>query len=164
MLIAVVSDTHGRVADTVEAIREIERREPAIVLHCGDIGSAAIVPMFAGRETRFVFGNVDDPSLLRYAIREAELICDNDFGELLVDGVSVAFLHGHDEARLHATIHSGEYALVCHGHTHRQRWELVGDTRVLNPGAVFRATPHSMAFVSVPALDVEFVTLPPGRR
>ena len=56
MLLAVVSDTHGHVPFTLDAIREIERRNPDLVLHCGDVGSPAVVALFAGRPNRFVFG------------------------------------------------------------------------------------------------------------
>ncbi|MBA3314729.1 MAG: YfcE family phosphodiesterase [Planctomycetota bacterium] len=160
MLIAVVSDTHGHVEYTLDAIREIERRQPDLVLHCGDIGSAAVVSLFARRETRFVFGNVDDPPILSHAIHDAGSICDEEFGEMTFGGRRIAFLHGHDELRLRETIRSGEFDLVCHGHTHRRRWEQVGRTWVLNPGAIFRATPHSVAFVTLPDLTVEFVALP----
>lgn len=161
MLLAVVSDTHGHVPFTLDAIREIERRNVDLVLHCGDIGSASVAALFAGRPTRFVFGNVDrDEAGLRHAIRDAGVECDGDFGDLELAGRRIAYLHGHDEARLAEAIQSGEYDLVCHGHTHKQRWEAVGRTRVLNPGALFRATPHSIALVTLPELDVEFVTLP----
>lgn len=160
MQIAVVSDTHGQVQYTVEAIRVIERRNPDLVLHCGDIGGPILVPLFAGRETRFVFGNVDEPETLRAMIRDAGLTCDEFFGEFDIEGRRIAFLHGHDEHRLRETIGSGAYDLVCHGHTHRRRWEVVGKTWVLNPGAIYRATPHSIAFVRLPDLTAEFVALP----
>lgn len=163
MLLAVLSDTHGHVPFTLEAIREVERRDPALVIHCGDIGSPAVVSMLAGRPTRFVFGNVDEPALLRHVIREAGLTCDEEFGEVELEGRRIAFLHGHDEYRLRETIRGGEYDLVCHGHTHKQRWETLGGTRVLNPGAIVRATPHSLAFVTLPELAVEFVALPGAR-
>lgn len=160
MLLAVVSDTHGHVPFTLDATREIERRNVDLVLHCGDIGSASVASLFAGRPTRFVFGNVDrDEAGLRHAIRDAGLECDGDFGDLDLAGRRVAYLHGHDEARFAELIRSGAYDLVCHGHTHQQRWEMVGRTRVLNPGALFRATPHSFAVVTLPELEVEFVTL-----
>ena len=160
MQLAVISDTHGHVPFTLEAVREIERRAPDLVLHCGDIGSASVVALFTGRPIRFVFGNVDERWLLRSAISDAGLICDEEFGELELAGTRIAFLHGDDEDRLAETIRSGDYDLVCHGHTHRQRWEIVGSTHVLNPGAIHRATPHSFAIVSLPALQVEFIELP----
>jgi len=162
MLLAVPSDTHGHVPFTLEAIREIERRDPGLVIHCGDVGGAAVVSLFVGRPTRFVFGNVDEPSSLRFAIREAGLTGDEEFGEVELEGRRIAFLHGDDEYRLRGAIRSGDYDLVCHGHTHKQRWERVGSTRVLNPGAVYRASPRSLAFVTLPELTVEFVTLPGG--
>ncbi|HEX6984977.1 MAG TPA: metallophosphoesterase family protein [Planctomycetaceae bacterium] len=160
MLLAVLSDTHGHVGFTLEAVREIERRGPDLVIHCGDIGGASVVPLFAGRPTRFVFGNVDDPPRLRHAIRDAGLTCDEEFGEAELAGRRVAFLHGHDGDRLREAIRGGGYDLVCHGHTHKRRWDRIGTTRVLNPGAIFRATPHSLAFVKLPELEVEFVDLP----
>lgn len=163
MLLAVVSDTHGHLPFTLEAIREVERRDPGLVIHCGDVGSPAVVTSFAGRATRFVFGNVDDPPMLRFAIREAGLTCDEAFGVVELEGRRVAFLHGDDGHRLRDAIRSGDYDLVCHGHTHKQRWEMVGSTRVLNPGAVFRASPRSIAFVTLPELTVEFATLPGAR-
>ena len=161
MLLAVVSDTHGHVPFTLEAIREIERRNVDLVLHCGDVGSPSVAAHFAGRPTRFVFGNVDrDEPSLRLAIRDAGLECDGDFGDLELAGRRIAFLHGHDEQRLSGTIRVGTYDLVCHGHTHKRRWEQIGRTWVLNPGALFRATPHTIAFVTLPDLTAEFVTLP----
>jgi len=160
MQIAVVSDTHGQIQHTIEAIHEIERRRPSLVLHCGDVGNPAVVPLFAGRETRFVFGNVDDPGALRAAIADVGLTCDGFFGELAVDEQRIAFLHGHDERRLREAIDSGAFHLVCHGHTHRRRWERIGTTWVLNPGAIHRATPHSIAFVTLPDLATDFVALP----
>lgn len=162
MKLAVISDTHGHVPFTIEAIREIERREPDLVIHCGDIGSPSVVALFAGRPTRFVFGNVDEPPLLGHMIREMNLTNDGEFGEVELEGRRIAFLHGHDERRLHEAIASGEYDLVCHGHTHRQRWETIGTTRVLNPGAIFRATPHSFAMATLPSLEVEFVEIAPA--
>ena len=61
MLIGVVSDTHGNVANSQAAVRLLESLVSA-VLHCGDIGSPAIPPLFAQWPTHFVLGNVDHDS------------------------------------------------------------------------------------------------------
>jgi predicted phosphodiesterase len=53
-----------------------------------------------------------------------------------IDGVPVAATHGHQGDQLQAFIRSGRYDYVFHGHTHRRRDERVGDTRVINPGAL----------------------------
>jgi len=60
---------------------------------------------------------------------------------------------------LDETIASGRWSLVCHGHTHVARKVRQASTLVLNPGALFRATPHSFALVELPTLDVTFMNV-----
>ena len=161
MRIGVVSDTHGHVAYTLDAIRMLEGLEVEQVIHCGDIGSPDIVGLFHRWPTHFVFGNVDrPPGPLRAAIAKARQTCHEVFGELELEGKRIAFLHGDDLFRLSQTIASGQWQLVCHGHTHVARKERHGETLVLNPGALYRATPHSIAFVELPAVEATIVSLP----
>jgi len=47
----------------------------------------------------------------------------------------LALLHGDNIPQLTHLIHSGDYDYVIHGHTHQLRDELIGHTRVINPGA-----------------------------
>jgi len=126
------------------------------VIHCGDIGSPEIVRLFSGWPTHFVFGNVDldYQTELRTAIREAELTCHDRFGQLELAGRRIAFLHGDDERRLRETTESGEWDLVCCGHTHVPEVRRNGPTTVLNPGAIFRATQHTVAVVDLATLDI----------
>ena len=52
--IGVVSDTHGHTVYARQAVRMLESLDVQLVLHCGDIGSADIVEMFApGRRISF---------------------------------------------------------------------------------------------------------------
>ena len=78
-------------------------------------------------------------------------------GTLEVAGVKIAFLHGDDLRLLDETIRSGQWNLVCHGHTHVVRQEQIDNTLVLNPGALYRATPHTLAVVELPSLAVTSV-------
>ena len=158
--IGIISDTHGQVEYTRSAIRLLESLEPELVIHCGDIGSAEIVRMFSAWPAHFVFGNVDyDIEPLRQAMRECGHTCHERFGTLETEGVRIAFLHGDDWQLLERTITSGEWDLVCHGHTHRRREERMGRSLVLNPGAIYRANPHSFAVVDLPGLEVTSVAL-----
>lgn len=160
MRIGVVSDTHGHVPYTLEAVRMLESLDVELVIHCGDIGSTQIVELFAAWPTHFVFGNVDhDYQLLEEAIRQAGQTCYGRFGELELVGKKIAFLHGDDTALLRQTITLGERALVCHGHTHIARNERQGPTLVLNPGALYRATPHSIAVVELPSVEATIVVV-----
>ncbi|UUO05877.1 YfcE family phosphodiesterase [Blastopirellula sp. J2-11] len=158
MQIGIVSDTHGQVEFTRAAIRMLESFEVAQVIHCGDIGGAAIIELFTKWPTHYVLGNVDrDPEYLQEKIESAGQTFCGMFGQLAIADRKIAFLHGHDEDRLESTIHSGDFDLVCHGHTHQAANYLVGETRVLNPGALFRASRHTIAIVDLPELEVNIV-------
>ncbi len=160
MIIGVVSDTHGHVEYTRDAVRMLESCDVRLVLHCGDIGSPEVIELFRNWPTHFVFGNVDTrPTELRRAIDAAGLVCHDRFGTLDIEGRRVAFLHGDDTQRLAETIASTAYDLVCYGHTHQAETHHVGQTTVLNPGALYRAQPHMLALVRLPQLEVTHVAL-----
>ncbi len=155
MRIGIVSDTHGHLSGTIAAIHMLDSMQVEQVIHCGDIGSEEVVPLFRSWPTHFVFGNVDtDEIRLRKAIRAAGQHCHDRFGELELAGCKVAFLHGDDNPRLRAAVASGEYDLVCHGHTHVARQQQFGRTTLLNPGALYRANPHTLAVVDLPDLQI----------
>ncbi len=109
---------------------------------------------------RLVFGNVDwdRASLARYA-QHLGLAVDDPVGTMdLEDGRKLVFLHGDDaNAMLHA-LESGA-AYVCHGHSHRTRDEQVGATRVINPGALFRAQSYTVALLDTAKDHLQFMTV-----
>lgn len=59
MRIGVLSDTHGQLAFTRQAVAMLESCEVEQVIHCGDIGSVDVVRLLAPWPTHFVFGNCD---------------------------------------------------------------------------------------------------------
>lgn len=160
MRISVVSDTHGHVPYTRAAVEVLAEQAIEAVLHCGDIGSPDVVSLFQPWPTHFVFGNVDrNERALRQAIEAAGQTCHGRFGDLTLEGCRVALVHSDDHALFRRTIASGEYDLVCYGHTHVAEHHREGRTLVLNPGALYRATPHTLAVVTLPQLAVECLTV-----
>ena len=160
MRLAVLSDTHGHAEPTRMALDVIRERGADLILHCGDIGSGKLVELFADWPVHFVFGNVDqDRDPLRKQIQAAGQHCHGSFGELQIENRRIAFLHGDDARRLRETIDSGDWDLVCYGHTHKKETHQEGETIVLNPGALYRARPRTFAFVELPALNIEFVSI-----
>jgi len=163
MKIGIVSDTHGNLRTTIQAVTLLEQQHVSAVLHCGDIVSAGIIPLFSGWPAHFVFGNCDaDTADLRLAIAEAGQFCHGQFGEIDLDGKRIALLHGDDSKRFQETIFSEKYDLVCYGHTHQMESHREGRTLVLNPGALHRANPHSFAVVDLATMGVTFVPLQAG--
>ena len=159
MLLAVVSDTHGHVHNTLAAVRMLESFEPDAVLHCGDIGTPEIPPLFAAWPTHFVFGNCDDPNELRPAISAARQTCCERYGQLELAGRKIALLHSDDARLFHQVTRSNEFDLVCYGHSHLKKEERIGKTLVLNPGALFRAQPKGFALVDLTDMRVTFISI-----
>ena len=105
MRIGVLSDTHGQVWTTQQAVRMFESLRIDLLIHCGDIGPAEIVGLFSPWPSHFVFGNMDHAVVLREAIDRAGQTCYERFGHLKIDGRSIAFLQrpvGSGVLRTHA--------------------------------------------------------------
>jgi len=158
--LGIISDTHGHAELARPAVRMLESLEVETVLHCGDIGSAEVVQLFGAWPTHFVFGNCDENRReLQTAIEAAGQTCHGEFGELELAGVRIALLHSHDRRRFREACESGDYQLVCYGHTHIAAIDRRGDTIVLNPGAIYRANPHSIAIVDLPQVNATIFEL-----
>src|SRR6476660_7849865 len=141
--LGIISDTHGHVELTRPALRMFESLGVETVLHAGDVGTPAVVELFAPWPTHFVFGNCDDDqAALRAAIEAAGQSCHRDFGDLTLAGVRIALLHSDDRRRFREACDSGAYRLVCYGHTHVAAIDRRGETLVVNPGAIYRAHPN----------------------
>lgn len=160
MRLGIVSDSHGHVELTRPAVRMLESLEVDAVLHCGDIGSMDVVRLFTQWPTHFVFGNCDEEiDRFAVAIEWAGQTCYGLFGSLEFEGVRVALLHSHERWRFRDAIDNGEYQLVCYGHTHVAAIDRHGETLAVNPGALYRANPHSIAVVELPAVEASIIPM-----
>jgi hypothetical protein len=158
MRIGVISDTHGHVGNTLAAVRMLASLDVAAVLHCGDIDTPEVPPLVAGWPAHFVFGNCDSPrDGLRAAIVAAGHTCHERFAALELAGRRIAILHSDDSRLFREVQTSGEYDLVCYGHTHVAESHHVGRTLVLNPGALYRANPHTIAVVDLESMQPTIV-------
>lgn len=160
MLLGVISDTHGHAANTRDAVRMFESLEVEALIHCGDIGTPEVIELLARWPTHYVLGNVDyDRQGLEMAIRNAGQTFHGTLGRIELAGRRIALTHGDNLPLLRSAIADGQADLVCHGHTHLAGWRDESRTRVLNPGAVYRANPHTVAVVELPTLDITIVPL-----
>lgn len=159
MRIGVISDTHGDLHTTRLAVRILESLEASLVIHCGDVGGGEVVELLAAWPAHFVAGNVDRIAALEAAVNQAGQTFHGRFGSLELDGRRIAVLHGDDAGQLRQTVQSGQWDLVCHGHTHEVSLSRYGPTLVLNPGAVSRSERPALALVEVPSLIVTPVSL-----
>ena len=153
--LGIISDTHGRLNETVCAIQLFREHDVQTVIHCGDIGSSAIVRAFEGLETHFVFGNTDgEDETLKCAAEETGNHLHGWFGSIERLGKRIAFIHGH-QPQFEQELESGNWDLLCFGHTHVASLQIHGLTLLLNPGAFTRVFRPTIAIVTLPDMTVE---------
>lgn len=147
MRLGLLSDTHDNVERTRRALSILEDEGAEVLIHAGDVTSPRIVSEHLdGWRAWVALGNMDrDPR----GLREAAAACDPTVAvdrvhELELGGARVGLVHGDDRARLEGMVNGGAFDLIVHGHTHDFRDDRVGDTRVVNPGAVHRSAEPSV--------------------
>ena len=154
--LGVISDTHGLLNETVLAVQLFREHDVPTVVHCGDIGGIAVVLAFQGIETHFVLGNMDgEGDALRLAIEETGNRLHGSFGSIERSGKRIAFLHGHQSQKFEQEIESGNWDLLCFGHTHVASLQMHGSTLLLNPGAFERVFRPTVAIVTLADLSIE---------
>lgn len=79
-----------------------------------------------------------------------------------MDGKKIVAAHGHIPAELNKIIQCGQYDYVFTGHTHRRKDAWVGNTRVINPGALGGTfyQPRSVALINLTSGDLVFKEFP----
>lgn len=164
MRIGILSDTHDRVDATIAALAALRQRNVAVHLHCGDIGSERILDHFAGLNAHFVTGNTDwdRQGLIRYG-QAIGLSGHHPMADLTFDARRFAILHGDDHRLLKQLLAGQEYDYLLHGHTHVRDDRRVGRTHLINPGALHRAVPRTVAVLDTETDQVEFLLIPTER-
>ena len=159
--LGVLSDSHGHDVRTGEAVRRLIDAGAEILIHLGDIETEAVLDELAGAgpgvPARIVFGNCDwnTKALAEHAGRVGVQV-DDPIGRLDVGSRRIAFTHGHLDRLMQQAIAEGVDYLF-HGHTHDLRDEIVQGTRVIKPGALFRAVRYTAVVLDPESDRLEIV-------
>lgn len=163
MRIGILSDTHNNLGNLKRALEVFEGEGITTLIFLGDLTRADLVEAMRGFTVHYLIGNMEqDPGAIQANLKAIN--ADNTAGLTYMgeyDGVRIAATHGHHEAKLEAFIQSGDYAFVFHGHTHKRRDETIGETRVINPGALggMRRGHRSVCMVDTEKREVAFVKI-----
>jgi len=140
MLVGLIADTHDRLPMVEKAVKRLNEENVGLVLHAGDYVAPFVIRKFKNLKARLigVFGNNDgDHELLKKRFSENKgLEIRGNFGEITIDGLRVALLHGHEEELLNALVETESFDVVVHGHAHKAEVYRKGKTLVVNPGEV----------------------------
>ena len=146
--IGIVSDTHDNEDSVAEAVRILRDRGVEDLIHCGDVITASTLQLFSGFRLRVCLGNNDSARELSAA---AERV-GGAFAERLdveIGGKRFFVAHGDREGPLEKAVSSGEFDYVLYGHSHRRDDRRFGRTRLINPGALYRAATHTFALLDL---------------
>ncbi len=162
MKVGIVSDSHGQRLRLQRALETLCRRGADTIVHCGDVGGCSCMDelIACGKPVYAVAGNTDlDMSELQRHAQAHGITFDLDMVTISLNGQGLlAVTHGNQPWLLQKGI-SGHVAYLCHGHTHRQRNEMVGSTHVINPGALDRTLVPTVALLDTDSGAVEFLAV-----
>jgi uncharacterized protein len=150
-IVGLISDSHGQAPRVRRALELLRDHGATLFIHLGDIGDG-VLDELAGFECHIVFGNCDDPHSLDQYARDIGLHVHHPGGIVDVDGKRIGFTHGHLIEELERLFLS-QVDYILHGHTHERSDAVVDGVRVINPGALHRARPLSVALLT-PATGV----------
>jgi hypothetical protein len=151
MKVCIVSDSHDRAEPLAQAVRAAMAAGAEAVIHCGDlIGAQSLKPALAlGLPVHLIHGNnLGDPQALHRlaAASEGRLRYHGADGRIELAGRRIFLVHYDDYG--HAMACTGDWDLVCCGHSHRAEVRQV-------PGVTSRATwlvnPGTVAGLAAPA-------------
>ncbi|MFZ2649109.1 MAG: metallophosphoesterase family protein [Burkholderiaceae bacterium] len=144
MKICIVSDSHDRADALAESVREAQAQGAQAVLHCGDlIGAQSLKPALApGLPVHLIHGNnVGDPTALNKLVRTSNGLLHYHGADARIElaGRRIFLVHYDDYG--YAMACTGDWELVCCGHSHRAEVRKVASVKgtatwLVNPGTV----------------------------
>ena len=164
MMLGVMADTHDRLPLIDRAVSEFNERGIELVLHAGDFIAPFVVPRFKPLKAKLigVYGNNDaELELLKRKFAEMNSEIRGRFGEINIEGLKIAILHGEDDELLKSLIDTGSYNVIVHGHTHKAETYKKGGTLVINPGETcgYLTGESTIAVLDTKTLEVEKIQL-----
>jgi len=164
MMLGVMADTHDRLPLIDRAVSEFNERGIELVLHAGDFIAPFVVPRFKPLKAKLigVYGNNDaELELLKRKFAEMNSEIRGRFGEINIEGLKIAILHGEEDELLKSLIDTGSYNVIVHGHTHKAETYKKGGTLVINPGETcgYLTGESTIAVLDTKTLEVEKIQL-----
>jgi len=170
MKICIVSDSHDRADKLGLAVREAKERGAAAVLHCGDLIGAQTLraTMGLGLPLHLIHGNnLGDPVALHKLSSESGGLIRYHGPDARIElgGLRIFVVHYPEYG--HAMACTGDWDLVCCGHSHAAGVEQVTNVKgsktwLVNPGTVAGlAAPATWALGDLAAMRFEVFSMGP---
>ena len=160
MLIGIMADSHGNAPVVKQAFKLLDDLGAKAFFHCGDVGGQSILDEFVGRRIWFVWGNTDwaAPGTNMF-LQATGLPIPEVPTRVTLAGKSIAMCHGHERVFVKLSRRPDADYLLS-GHTHVTSDTRVGDCRLINPGALHRAVPRTVATLDLARDILQFHRIP----
>ena len=167
--LGILSDTHGHPENCRAGLEVLQAAGATHFVHCGDIGDGQdgrlVCDQLAGTDCRLVRGNCDwDFNDLAAYARDLDLQPMGDWGQFTLAGKTFVLTHGDDRHRVWSLLDGRDppdYLLTGHTHEpHDHRQARGSKTRWINPGALFRARPKTVAVLEIETDTLELLDVP----
>lgn len=163
MLVAVLSDSHDNIWNLRKAIEIMRGENTGAMIHCGDFVAPFMLKELeaAGIPVHGVFGNNDgDQHLLtKFSLTDlTQITLHGLIGKLDLGGRKFAFTHYAEIAV--GLARSGDFDMVCFGHSHAFAQSREGEAILLNPGEIMgKDGSPGFCLVDTDTLDIRHITL-----
>ena len=168
MKLCIVSDSHDRADALAQAVGEAKALGAEAVIHCGDlIGAQTVKPALQhGLQVHLIHGNnVGDVQAMHFQMAKSGglLRYHGADARLALGGRRVFVVHYDDYG--YAMACTGEWDLVCCGHSHKAEARKVrtvhdGESWLVNPGTVAGlSAPATWALADLAAMRFELRAL-----
>lgn len=161
MKIGILSDTHNNLTNLQAGLAVFRAEGIHTLVHCGDLTAPETAASLGGFRVLHVIGNGD---FLNGEIRRVllELNPLNHSGLIFsgeIDGVPLAAAHGHLPHQVENLLAEHKFRYIFHGHSHRRHDEMVGQTRLINPGSLggLKAEERSVCVLDLASGQSQFV-------
>ena len=139
MKIAILSDIHDNVWNLEKALNTESLQQTDNMLFCGDLCAPFIIKLLGQGYTKSihtVLGNNDGDvaAIIANANKFDHIHVHGEYYRGELGGLTIAMNHYPDKAKRIAE--NGGYDVVCYGHNHTLAKEKVGNTLLINPGAI----------------------------
>ena len=159
-MIGIISDTHENEEAIKKAVKIFKEKNVEFIVHCGDIISPPMLEHFKGLKMKFIFGNKDgERNGLNTKAKQLGFDEIKDEKEFEHKKKKFYVYHGTRQEILDDAIKSNKYDYVLTGHTHVKKDEKIGKTRVINPGALFRIYPYTIALLDAEKDKLKFMKI-----
>ncbi len=160
MILGILSDTHDHADAMAAGVAALRAAGAKFLLHCGDIGGAAMLDHLADLPAAVVWGNNDfDRAALQRHAQDLGLQWCGAFGELTLDGKRIALTHGDDSRLIDRIIKEQRHDYLFVGHSHVKADGRSGCVRTINPGALHRAKEKTVATLDLSSDMLRFITI-----